>query len=244
MKLTFAKSWLLLLALPLLAACSDDDDAPTTGTVAVNIQNMVGTEELQLNQSYTSPAGDQYEVSTFKYYISNVKLIGNNGQAVFVEPESYHLMAQDEKSSFELKDVPPGNYDQFEFSIGVDEAHNHSTDQEGDLDPSNDMVWDWDTGYKFLSLVGTYTGDTRNGGLVFHVGGDTNYKTITLNLPQPINLNSKSNYSLKLQADVNEIFQGPNLIDFDVMNTGGHGAGPSMIAENYSSKFLKVVEVN
>ncbi|MCC9166633.1 MbnP family protein [Pontibacter harenae] len=167
-----------------------------------------------------------------------------SGLDTFVEPESYHLIAQDEKSSFELKDVPSGNYDQIEISIGVDEAHNHSTDQEGDLDPSNDMVWDWDTGYKFLSLVGTYTGDTRNGGLVFHIGGDANYKTIRLNLPQPINLNHKSNYSLQLQADVNEIFQGPNLIDFDVMNTGGHGVGPSMIAENYSNGFLKVVGVH
>ena len=244
MDMTFAKRFLLLLALPLLPACSVDDDTPKAGTVAVEVQSMVGADDFQLYQSYTSPVGDQFEVSTFKYYISNVKLIASNGQATFVEPESYHLIAQDEKNSFELKGVPPGSYDKIEISIGVDEAHNHSTDQEGDLDPSNDMVWDWDTGYKFLSLVGTYTGDTRNGGLVFHVGGDTNYKTITLNLPQTINLNQKSTYSLKLQADVNELYQGPNLIDFDVMNTGGHGAGPSMIAENYSSGFLKVVEVN
>ena len=235
--------WLLLLVLPLLAGCAEKTETPTAGTVAVEIRNVVGTQEFQLYETYTSPAGDAFEVSRFKYYISNIKLLGHNGKVSFAEPESYHLIAPGEKSSFELQDIPPGSYDQIEISIGVDHAHNHSTDQEGDLDPGNDMVWDWNTGYKFLSLVGTYTGDTDSGGLVFHVGGDANYKTITLNLPQPVNLNNKSTYMLKLQADVNEIFQGPNLIDFDQMNSGGHGAGPSMVADNYSQGFLNVVEV-
>nr|WP_115566453.1 MbnP family protein [Pontibacter diazotrophicus]RDV14296.1 hypothetical protein DXT99_15325 [Pontibacter diazotrophicus] len=239
--------WLLflVLALPLLlTACSDEDDTPATGNLQVNIQNMVGTAPLQLDEgTYTSPAGDTYSVSNFKYYISNVKLISSNGQATFAEPESYHLIAQGGKTAFELKDIPVGTYDKIELAIGVDEAHNHSTDQPGDLDPSNEMVWDWDTGYKFLSLVGAYTGDTESGALVFHVGGDANYKILTLNLPKAINLREQATFELSLQADVNELFQGPHTIDFDEMNSGGHGAGPSMVAENYSNGFLKVVEV-
>jgi len=236
----------LLLALPfLLTACTDEqNDAPATGTLDVTVDNVVGTATLQLESgTYSSPAGDTYTVSDLKYYISNVTLISGNGQATFVEPESYHLIAQGSKTSFELKDIPAGTYDKVELAIGVDEAHNHSTDQEGDLDPSNEMVWDWDTGYKFLSLVGAYTGDTESGALVFHVGGDANYKTITLDLPKPIDLREQASYQLKLQADVNELFQGPHLIDFDMMNSGGHGAGPSMVAENYSDGFLRVVEV-
>lgn len=235
---------LLLMALPLLAACSDEEATAPAATVQVELQNMVGVQPLQLDAStYTSPAGDTYVVSNFKYYISNVKLISSKGEATFLEPESYHLIGGEGKTTFELKEVPAGTYDKIELSIGVDEAHNHSTDQVGDLDPSNEMVWDWDTGYKFLSLVGTYTGDTGNGGLVFHVGGDVNYKTLTLDLPQALNLRQQPNATLRLQADVNELFQNPNLIDFDVMHAGGHGAGPSMIAENYSNGFLKVVEV-
>ncbi|WP_299759844.1 MbnP family protein [uncultured Pontibacter sp.] len=244
-KTTIFKFILLLLAFPFLAACSDDDDeVPEAGTVQVNIQHIVGSEPLQLNDAtYTSPAGDTYTVSDLKYYISNVKLIGSNGQTVYIEPESYHLISQDGKLAFELLDVPANTYNQIELSIGVDEAHNHSTDQEGDLDPSNEMVWDWDTGYKFVSLMGSYTGDTKSGFLVFHIGGDANFKTITLDLPQPIDLRKQTNPELMLQADVNEMFQGPNLIDFDVMNSGGHGAGPSMMAENYSNGFLKITEV-
>ncbi|MEJ8800785.1 MbnP family protein [Pontibacter sp. H249] len=232
------------LAVISFSACSDDDENNALGTVALEIQNMVGTESLELeDKTYTSPAGDTYAVSNFKYYISNIKLLSQDGQTVFMEPDSYHLIAQGGKSSFELKDVPAGVYNKLELSIGVDQARNLSTDQYGDLDPSNEMAWDWDTGYKFLTLVGPYTGDTRSGNLVFHVGGDANYKTITLDLPQAVDVRTKPKYNLVLLADVNELFQGPNLIDFDVMNTGGHGTGPSMIAENYSNGFLKVVEV-
>ena len=232
------------MALCTFTACSDEDNNMTPGKVEVSVQNMVGTNALQLNNgTYTSPAGDQYTLSSLKYYISNVKLISKYGQFSYIEPESYHLIDQNGKLSFTLEEVPVGMYDQIELAIGVDEAHNHSTDQEGDLDPSNEMVWDWDTGYKFLSLVGTFTGDTKSGNLVFHVGGDTNYKTITLDLPKVIDLRTKSTFTLEMQADVNELFREPNSIDFDEMNSGGHGTGTSMVAENYSDGFLKVVQV-
>lgn len=246
MKNTLYQRLLLLLAVPLLAAsCSDnDDEVLAPGNLQVQIAHVVGAQPLQLDVStYTSPAGDSYTVSNFKYYISNVKLIGANGQATFVEPESYHLVGQGLDNTFELKAIPAGTYDKIELSVGVDAAHNHSTDQEGDLDPSNEMVWNWDTGYKFMTLVGSYTGNTKSGALVFHIGGDANYKTITLPLPTPVDLLKKSDYQLRLQADLNEIFQAPHLIDFDEMNTGGHGVGPSMLAENYSEGFLKATEV-
>lgn len=233
------------LALTLFTACSDDDNENAApGTINVEVQNMVGNQALALNsKTYTSPAGDTYSVSNFKYYISNVKLISADGQVTFAEPDSYHLIAQGGKTSFKLEEVPTGVYSKMEVAIGVDQAHNHSTDQFGDLDPSNEMVWDWDTGYKFLVLVGPYTGNTKSGNLVFHVGGDPNYRVLTLDLPQNIDLKEKATYNLTLAADVNELFQGPNTIDFDVMNTGGHGAGPSMIADNYTNGFLKVAEV-
>ncbi len=231
---------LLFLYLPLLSACNNTE-TKTQGTVALHFLHMVGTQPLHLeSETYTGPTGDTYTVSNFKYYISNVKLMNSAGQATYIEPESYHLIAQEGKSAIHLKGVPADTYTKLELSIGVDEELNHRIDHQGDLDPSNEMVWDWNTGYKFLLLVGNFTGDTRSGGLVFHVGGDVNYKTLTLDLPQPINLRDHKSYQIALKADVNEIFQGPHTIDFDEMSSSGHGMGPSIIAENYSSGFLKV----
>lgn len=238
---------LLLGALPLLTACKDDDDTPEATEAAalqVTFEHVVGDDPLQLyEKTYTSPAGDSFVVQNFKYYISNVKLIGSKGQHNFIEPESYHLIEQGGKTSFELKDIPAGTYTQLELSIGVDQEHNHKIDHQGDLDPSNEMVWDWDTGYKFLLLVGTYTADTKSGGLVYHVGGDVNYRTLTLDLPQPLQLQPGQKPTMRIKADVEELLQHPHLIDFDELNSTGHGPTPSKLADNYSNGFLKVVEV-
>ncbi|WP_187262394.1 MbnP family protein [Pontibacter beigongshangensis] len=236
--------YVAMLAILFLAACKEEKEGPAaTTSVTVSFQHVVGSEPLQLDEViYTSPAGDSYAVSNFKYFVSNVKLISSAGEQIYVEPESYHLIAQDGKTSFELKEVPAGTYQRLELSLGIDEELNHRIDHLGDLDPSNEMVWDWDTGYKFLTLVGTYTGQTRSGGLVFHIGGDTNYRTLALELPQPLNPRQDGSSQVLLQANVNELFQGPNLIDFDVMNSSGHGSGPSLIAENYTSGFITVLE--
>ncbi|QCR23262.1 MbnP family protein [Pontibacter sp. SGAir0037] len=241
MKKLFASLVPALALLTLITSCSDDNIA-TNGSVVLQFEHMVGSQVLQLeDESYTSPAGIPYTVSSFKYYISNVKLLNDAGQVTYVEPESYHLIEQGGKTFFELKDIPAATYSGLELSIGVDEELNHRIDHQGDLDPANEMVWDWDSGYKFLMVVGNFTGNTRNGGLVFHVGGDVNYKTLQYTLPQPINLQKSQRYQVLLQADVNEIFQNPNLIDFDQTSSSGHGMGPSIIAENYSNGFLKVV---
>lgn len=130
-----------------------------------------------------------------------------------------------------------------ELSIRVDQEHNHTIDHQGDLDPSTDMVWDWDTGYKFLLLVGMYTGDTESGGLVHHVGRDVNYRTIPLDLPQPLELKNGKNAAIKTKTDLSELLQNPHLIDFDELNSTGHGPTPSKLTDNYSNGFLKVVEV-
>jgi hypothetical protein len=232
---------LLLLCIPFLASCSDDkEEEPSTGSVQVSVQHLVGGQPLQSHTTYTSPAGDTYAVEKLQYYLSNVKLISGDGKTTYTEPHSYHLISLEGKSSFTLKDVPAGTYTTVEFALGVDKAHNHSIDQHGDLDPSNDMVWDWDTGYKFLNLAGTYTGNTKAGGLVFHIGEDANYKVFTLTLPQPLDLRQKPDNGLRLITELNELFQNPHLIDFDEMNTAMGGENARKIVENYSNGFFKV----
>lgn len=230
---------LLLLALvfPLLTSCNDDDEETTpSADVTVQFRNLVAGQNITLGQTYTSPSGDTYTVEDFKYYISNVKLLNANGDVVYTEPESYHLINETAgNTAFTLAGVPAGSYSKIAFSMGVDEARNHSTDQEGDLDPSSDMVWDWDTGYKFLLLEGTYTGDADAGGLIFHIGQDENYTTFTMPLESPLTIRTKSGYTLQVSTELNALFQQPNLIDFDEMNAAMGGENARKIVENYTA---------
>lgn len=65
----------------------------------MTFEHVVGNEPMQLyEKTCTSPAGDTYTVHNFKYYISNVKLLGHNQQPVYIEPEGYHLIAQQGKT--------------------------------------------------------------------------------------------------------------------------------------------------
>lgn len=236
----YAAKLLFIALLFSFSACTDDDDASTTGTVQVVVQHLVDGQPLQEEKTYTSPAGDSYTVQKFKFYLSNVKLVSEDGRTVYTEPQSYHLISLDGKSSFTLSDIPAARYTKLEFALGVDKAHNHSIDQHGDLDPSNDMVWDWDTGYKFLSLEGLYTGNTRSGGLVFHIGEDDNYKVFTMNLPSPLDLRQNPNGRIQIITELNELFRNPHLIDFDELNTAMGGPNARKIVDNYSQGFFRI----
>ena len=230
----------------ILSGCSSDNDEPLMTDVEIAITNEVNGQPLVLlDETYASPSGDTYVVHDLKYFMSNVKLINARGEATYIEPDSYHLIdEQIGKRSFVLKNVKADTYTKLEFGLGVDAARNHSTDQYGDLDPSSTMVWDWDTGYKFLSLVGTYSANTKEGGLVFHIGGDANYKTITIDLQQPLKVQNSTGNRIRIATDLNGLFLAPNPIDFDEINTAMTGPAAAKIAENYSTGFFKLVTAN
>ena len=228
----------------LLISCDKSADAPAEGTLTIDFQHVVDSAPLELHTgTYTTPAGDSYQVSKLKYYISHVKLLNEENQEVYLEPDSYHLIEAGGKTSFVLKGVPAKSISGLKFSIGVDSVMNHTIDHTGDLDPSNEMVWTWDTGYKFFLLEGTYTGDTGKGGIVFHVGSDALYKTISLRLPKPFDLRQHPAALLTIEADLNEFFRAPNLLDLDEMSSAMMGPGAEKVAENYSTNLFRVSSI-
>jgi hypothetical protein len=59
--------------------------------------------------------------------------------------------------------------------LGVNEAHNTSGANAGDLDPVNGMFWSWQSGYINFKIEGVSPScDTRKNKFQFHIGG---YKT-------------------------------------------------------------------
>lgn len=233
----------LLLITFLASACKEKNTPPAPAKVELQVQHFANGQPLERDKAYTSPAGNTYTVQKLRFYLSNVKLISQDGRTVYAESDSYHLITLDGKDGFSLEKVPAALYTKIEFAIGVDEARNHSIDQFGDLDPSNDMVWDWNTGYKFLLLEGLYSTSNKSGGLVLHVGEDSNYQIFTLDLPQPLDLRQQSEGRIVLSTEVNELFQNPHPIDFDVLNTAMSGENARKIVENYSNGFIKATQV-
>jgi hypothetical protein len=239
-------------------SCKKDEPITLNSTLKLAFEYKVNDVELHNHGSvlhkFVSPSNDTFTISQFKFYISNVKFINSSSNSSYTEPNSYHLLGYDNgvniSEGFSLNSIPKGTYDKLQFSLGVDSLANFSIAKLGDLDPNNNMAWDWNTGYKFFLLEGNLYRNSTVGGLVFHLGGPKIYKTLTFDL----NINGKSgleigsnSYNINFVADVNAAFKSPNLIDFKLVNEYmGQDGVAQQISENYAKSMfsLSVSEAN
>ena len=231
--------WLSLLAFSaVLTACKEDTDVPDPndgkGKVTMVFENVVGDEPLVLNRTapYLTPSNEDFKVTIFRYYISNIKLKRADGKE-FIQPESYYLLdqARDASLKFTIPDVPVGNYNSLTFTLGVDAARNTGGAQTGALAIS-DMFWTWDTGYIFTKLEGSST-KAPNKALIFHIGGTANVKIVEPNMNnRVIQVRESRTPGVHVRADVLRMFTGPQTILFSKTNNVMGGPDAATIAEN------------
>ncbi|MDQ4140154.1 MAG: hypothetical protein M3142_06480 [Bacteroidota bacterium] len=222
-------------------ACKEDPD-PTPalpGQVTLEFENVVGNAALSLDdQEYTNANGDQFKVSMFKYYISNIILKKADGTE-YKQPESYYLVDESAPASklITIKDIPAGEYTDLTFTIGVDSVRNVSGAQTGALDPANGMFWTWKSGYVFVKLEGT-SRQSQNGGLVFHIGGfqkpNNTIRTVSPSLNgHKLTVEAGKAPQVHLKTNVLNMFQGVNTIKFAELATTMGGENSVKVADNY-----------
>lgn len=232
------------------------DPYATSNDVTVNFTNVADNVILQISKDtiydaltpkYVNANNDTFSISTFKYYISNIRLKKADG-SYYVEPESYHLINLADTlntAKFTLKNVPLDYYVSMDFVLGVDSTRNCSGAQTGALDPSNDMFWTWSSGYIFMKFEGYSKQSYFNAfghNLTFHVGGYTtpynNIRTITLPFNAPFLSVTKNKVpGLYLKTNVLDIFRNPNTIDFATQNSSTSPASVKKIVTNYQKMF-------
>ena len=229
----------------LFSGCKNDDDttepAPQGGQISLSLAHEVAGQPLVLNtQTYTSPGNQEYTISDFKYYISNIKLYSPD-LLPWEEGESYHFVNQlaPESKSIILTNIEPGTYDSLIFAIGIDNNRNHTGAQTGALDPANGMLWDWNTGYKFLQLEGkSPSSPQQNQSLVYHIGRDQNYRLVRIGFAEPIEIREGSFHSAILKVDINRIFGTADApILFNEVHTVMGLGNSEILANNYSKMF-------
>ena len=218
-----------LTATTLFTACKKDSEDTTPGTVEVEFDHRWGTQVFSFGQAMVTPAGDTATFTTFKYFVSNVKLLKDDGTEYAI-PNSYYLVDQDSTSSKSLifKDIPAGNYTGVKFIMGIDSAKNTSPIEQrtGILDPATGakgMYWAWNSGYIFTKIEGTSPSaplDSASGKRRFwyHIGGFGGYSSKTINniktatiksTTDAATVNGSSAPVFHLIVDVKEFFQNP-----------------------------------
>ena len=123
-------------------------------------------KEIQLTDSSNSRS---IQINSFKFYLSNIRLF-NTSLLVDEELNSYHLIDLLDTSKNKLKLTRNNNkkFNRIEFNLGIDSATNVSGAMEGDLDPTNNMYWTWQSGYINLKLEGVFEDGIQR---EYHLGG-------------------------------------------------------------------------
>lgn len=214
------------------------------GSLRVTIQNVAGTQPLILNSGwYQNANGDSFQVTMYKYYISNLILVKEDGTEI-AEKESYHLIDESDDASqyFTLTDIPEGNYTKLKFLIGVDSARNISGAQTGALDGIHGMFWDWNTGYIMAKLEGlSPQSKNPDSSIVYHTGGFQGsinvLRNVTLDFPQQLQIKSTTIPNAHLKADILEWFQTPNTISINEHYAVMSGKDVMTFADNYANMF-------
>ena len=142
-----------------------------------------------------------------------------NGDTTTLE-NSYHLIESTDTmamTSIDLE-VPHDTYKYISFGLGVDSRANlDETVIEGDLSPSSNMIWNWNIGYKFINLEGSYSGDSK-GAFVYHLGKNENYQVFDQKFPRTLTINDDMEVMAHFMVNFNQFFNGPNAIDVDATN--------------------------
>jgi len=257
-----------------LAGCKKDADQPSAetgeftlyldnGVTQTNSAGVTAFQPLVLDaNTYRNANGDEFTVSNFKYYISNVKLLKADNSAYAV-PDSYFLVdhAKPETQDLQIKGVPEGTYTAVAFTVGVDSARTKAGNFTGVLNGDNGMLWTMN-GNEFinLKLEGT-SPQSPTRGLIFHVAGykgaaNNTIRTVTLPFPAA-NLLVRPNHSPKIQvrADIAKLFTGPNPpsatappflnpVNFAAVYNKMGGPAVSKLADNLAAGMFSVARIH
>lgn len=208
---TLAKSALFVaIAATTFSSCNKEPEYGDL-TLQFDYKWAMSGADFALNTPLYSPAADDtLTFSTFKHYVSNVRLMDADSNW-WSEEESYHLLDFSDPTSlsFDLTGVPAGTYHAVEFMLGVDSARNVAGAQVGALDPANNMFWSWSSGYIFIKAEGTSTG-LSGGDFRYHLGGfeapNIAYSTRQLAFNQDVNLGPENMATVQVLSNPARLF--------------------------------------
>lgn len=146
----------------------------------VKINPLINKSKLILEKEST----DFKTITNLKFYLTSFSL-SKNGETVWSEKDSYHLIDASNPSSLKIKLNPDNlDFDEIHFLLGTDSLTNVAGVMGGDLDPTKGMYWAWNSGYINFKLEGKSNGTPFK----FHLGGYAppyqSVQTITLKVVQ------------------------------------------------------------
>lgn len=206
----------ILLVVCLLQAVSCKKDPEPLAEQTAQLQFMLSyhsdSEPLLFDTMlYRNAAGEDYSVSRLEYYISNVRLTGEQG--VFESREVHYLNARNAGfSGFHLNGVPKGRYTQVAFLLGIDSLRNIPDGLPATVE-NNAMFWPvpMGGGYHFMKLEGHFKDTASLSGYAVHLGRNGN--TVAISVPCTFDISGTA-HGMQLSMNINQWFENPLVYSF------------------------------
>lgn len=237
-----------------LASCTNDNVSPITkkgGSVILNIDNVIGNQNLEYDKTYSIASGEKYTIKKLKYYISNIQFMKSDGSVTTLQQDSSYFLVDESNSASMILSLPQveiGKYLAIRLMIGVDSAKSMAPleKRRGVLDMSGlgqDMYWTWNQGYIFFKMEGIYTDFSgKNDDYTYHIGGFgnngsslNNIKVITIPLGSTeCEVSEDKKLTINLIADISKVFNGKKeitIVDHPIITFSPFSID---IADNYS----------
>ncbi len=174
------KQLIIAVAALTLAACNTVQTAPKTAQVSLNFAAQINGQPFACGQRYDGVGTTRSSItpSDFRMYVSEVKLLRQDGSAVPVQLAQDGIWQHQNVALIDFENgtgpcrngttatntavrgqVPAGDYVGVELTVGVPFALNH---QDPTVAPaplnSTAMFWNWQGGYKFIKFDTTSSG--------------------------------------------------------------------------------------
>ncbi len=238
MILKFTRTIALCLA---LAAALDLTPA---ATLKVEINPQVAGDALQpASLRYQTMAGETFSVTRVSYLLSDFSLQNEDGRWLEFSNGVAWLDFDQNRNSFRIEPVPPGNFLSLRFTVGLSPRLNHlnitNFPAGHPLNPDvNGLYWGWQGGYIFLALEGLWRNAAGElDGWAYHLARDTNAVRITL----PLSCTITNQTLVTLDFDLATVLNAPRPLSFvqDGSSTHSRDGDPvaAALVENLAGAF-------
>jgi len=218
---------LLIIAITFLfTACKKDK--PIVTDITVSFTHTVDDSHLITNSmTYTNAVGEDYDIQTLKYLISDITLHDENGSSLLLDEVHFIDISDESTFSFTYNDVPNDNYTSISFDMGLDTAKNISNKYVNE-DFHSTMFWPEPNGggYHYMKLEGDFN-DSLNG-YGTHIGGTMgmDYSFNNIDDISLIVTDDLGNVDVNINMEINNWYQTPNQIEFSTYGMGIMGNMP------------------
>ncbi len=201
-------------------ACKKDRPLPTNLTINFS-QTVDGVDLTTDTMSYTNASGENYDIQTLKYLISDITLHADDGNSLSLNEVHFIDISDASTFSFTYDNVVNNNYTSISFDMGLDTAKNSSNFYVNE-DFHSTMFWPEPNGggYHYMKLEGAYTNDstfynTHTGGTMGNDYSFNNNFSISLNVDDNL-----GDASIDINMEINNWYQTPNEIAFSTYGMG------------------------